>query len=82
LRPFLAPAIVKLEESPAEAMAYVIRWKGRRITLDGSAAIANGIFVNLEREFDSAASFEDMKKTMFNGESTIFKLLNVEEAES
>ncbi len=79
LRPFLAPTIVQLEASPAEAMAYVIRWKERRITLDGSAALANAVFLHLERDFEPTVSFEDMKKTIFNDELTMFKLLNVEE---
>jgi len=64
LRPFLVPALCQLEDSPAEAMAYVIRWKGRRITLDGSAALANGVFLHLERDFDAAVPFEEIKETV------------------
>jgi hypothetical protein len=79
LRPFLVPAISQLEGSLAEAMAYVVRWKGRRITLDGSATLANGLFLHLERDFDAAVSFEDIKATIYNDEVTMFKLLNVEE---
>jgi hypothetical protein len=79
LRPFLAPAIAQLENSPAEALAYVVRWAGRRITLDGSAALANGVFIHLERDFDATASFDDVKATVLNDEVTIFRLLNVEQ---
>jgi hypothetical protein len=79
LRPFLAPSIAQLENSPAEALAYIVRWKGRRITLDGSAALANGVFVHLERDFDAIVSFEDMKATILSDEVMIFKLLNIEE---
>ena len=82
LRPFLAPAIAHLETSDVESMAYVVRWKGRRITLDGSAALANGVFAQLEREFEPTVSLEDIKAIIFNDELNLFKLLNVEEVES
>lgn len=79
LQPFLAPALAQLENSQVHTMAYVVKWKGRRIMLDGSAAIANAIFVHLEREFEPTVSFDDMKQAIFNDEATILKLLNVEE---
>ena len=82
LRPFLVPSLSELETSPAEAMAYVIRWKGRRITLDGSATLANGVFLHLERDFDDAVPFEEVKETLLKDEATMFALLNVEEVES
>jgi hypothetical protein len=82
LWPFLAPAIAQLENSKAEAMAYVVRWKGRRITLDGSAALANGVFANLERDFEPTVSLDDIKAAVFNDEVSLLKLLNVEEVES
>jgi hypothetical protein len=79
LRPFLPPSFAALENSTAEAMAYVVRWKERRITLDGSAAIANGVFVHLERDFEPTVSFEEMKTTIFKDEAAMLKLLNVEQ---
>ena len=82
LRPFLAPAIAQLENSHPEATAYVIRWKARRITLDGSAALANGVYVHLERDFDSPINFEDMKAILLDDETTILKILDVEEVRS
>jgi hypothetical protein len=70
-----------LEDSRAEAMAYVVRWKERRITLDGSAALANGVFVHLERDFESTVSLEDIKTVLIEDEVNLFKLLNVQEVE-
>jgi len=81
LWPFLVPAIAELENSKAEAMAYVVRWKGRRITLDGSAAVANGVYANLERDFEPTVSLDDVKAAIFNDEVNLLKLLNVEEVE-
>jgi hypothetical protein len=81
LWPFLVPALAQLEDSRAEAMAYVVRWKERRITLDGSAALANGVFVHLERDFESTVSLEDIKTVLIEDEVNLFKLLNVQEVE-
>jgi hypothetical protein len=82
LRPFLISTLAELENSAPEVMAYVVRWKGRRITLDGSAALANAVFLHLERDFDAAVSFEEIRETIFKDEATMFALLNVEESES
>jgi hypothetical protein len=82
LRPFLVPAILKLDQAPTEATAIVARWPTRRITLDGSAALANGIFVQMEREFDAAATFEVMKDTIRNDETELLAMLGVEEVEA
>ncbi len=82
LWPFLAPAIAQLENSKAEAMAYVVRWKGRRITLDGSGVLANGVFLCLERDFEQTVSLEDIKDAVFNDEAALLALLNVEEVDS
>jgi hypothetical protein len=51
LKPFAAPQLVALEKSPLTAFATVVKWEGRRITIDGSAQIANGIFLKFERDF-------------------------------
>jgi hypothetical protein len=81
LRPFILPDIRNLESAPLRAMAVVARWPDRRITLDGSAQLANGIFVQMERDFAASASFDDMKQHIFNDEAALLKLLNVEEVE-
>jgi hypothetical protein len=82
LRNFISPELLKLDPSPADAMATVVRWPKHRITLDGSAAIANGIFLQMEREFDSAVSFDDMKNTIFQDEARLLQLLGVEEVDT
>jgi hypothetical protein len=82
LRPFLAQPIAKLEDSPVEAIAIVARWNGRRITLDGSAAIVNGVYVQSEREFESTTSYDEVKSAVLNDELALFKLLDLEEVAS
>jgi len=82
LRNFVAPSILRLEGAPSEAMAIVTRWPGRRITIDGSAALANAIFLQTEREFDAAATFDDMKHAILNDELELFRILDVEEVDA
>jgi hypothetical protein len=62
-------------------MAVVARWPGRRITLDGSAQLANGIFVQMERDFPAELTFDEMKQQLFDDEIAVFQLLRVEEVE-
>jgi hypothetical protein len=82
LRPFLAQPIAKLEDSPVEAIAIVARWNGRRITLVGSAAIVNGVYVQTEREFESTTSYDEIKTAVLSDELALFKLLDLEEVAS
>jgi hypothetical protein len=82
LRKFIVPEILALAKDQTTAMAIVSRWPKYRITLDGSAALANGIFVQAERQFDATTSFDDMRATIFQDEQDLFKLLDVQEVES
>jgi hypothetical protein len=79
LRPFVDSRIKELDPAPLDAMAVVARWPGYRITLDGSAQLANGIFVQMEREFDASLSYADMKQRIWNDEAELLKLLGVQE---
>jgi len=82
LRNFIVPGILNLDPVPSEAMAVVTRWPKRRITIDGSAALANAIFLQTAREFDATVDFEEMRQAILNDELELFKLLDVEEVEA
>jgi hypothetical protein len=77
----MSPELLKLDPSAADAMATILRWPKHRLTLDGSAALANGIFLQMEREFDANVSFDEMKKALFDDEAVLLKTLGVEEVE-
>ena len=79
LTPFIAPLLAKLDSEPAIAMAAVAKWAHHRVTIDGSAALANAIFVRLEREFSSTATYEEIAVQLRKDENDIFKILGVEE---
>lgn len=81
LRRFIVPEILALSKEETTAMAIVSRWPKYRITLDGSAALANAIFVQSERQFDAKTDFDDMKSIIFQDEQDLFSLLDVQEVE-
>ena len=82
LRPFVDSNIQKLDAAPLEAMAIVARWPYHRITLDGSAQLANGIFLQMERDFEASVSLDDIKRRILDDEIILLKLLGVEEVEA
>ncbi len=82
LRKFMVNDILALDAKLPKAMAIVARWESRRITLDGSAQLANGIFLQTEREFDDLTSFEDLIHITFQDEQELFKLLDVQEVDA
>jgi hypothetical protein len=80
LKPFAAPQLVALEKSPLTAFATVVKWEGRRITIDGSAQIANGIFLKFERDFPGVMPIGEIAMQLKADEDGLFALLGVEEA--
>jgi hypothetical protein len=79
LKPFVPLPFLNLEDSPITAVAAVIRWDGRRITIDGSGQIANGIFVRLERDFPGYLSFSDVARQLRADEDQVFDIIGVKE---
>lgn len=59
-------------------MATVAKWSNRKITVDGSAAIANGIFVSLERDFPGSTTYTEIVQQLQKDEAALFEILGVE----
>ena len=78
LKPFISPELQSLRPGKLKTGASVVKWEDGRITLDGSASLANGIFVKYEQDFDMTASFETIAKELRQAEDTLFRLLDVE----
>lgn len=53
LQPLVPPELAAVEAEKAKTMASVVVWSDRKITVDGSGAIANAIFLRLERDFSA-----------------------------
>ncbi len=79
LRPFIAPPLAALESDPLITLAAVAKWNNRKVTVDGSAAVANGVFVRLDRDFPAASTYEDIIQQLKTDQANIFELLGVEE---
>jgi len=79
LSPFMAPQLAGLEHAPLFTMAIVAKWEKRKVTLDGSVAVANGVFIKIEREFESATSYTDMALRLKEDEDHVLQVLGVEE---
>jgi hypothetical protein len=79
LKPFLAAEMRQLSQEEITTGACVVRWKTRKVTLDGSAAIANGVYLKLEREFEPNASLEEMSKQLKSDEEAVFQMMGIEE---
>jgi len=79
LKPFAPPRFLELETAPLKAAAAVVKWEKRRITVDGSSQLANGLFVRLEREFEGSADYGTIAAQLRADENELFALLDVAE---
>lgn len=79
LRPFVAPAMAALDKAPIITLASIAKWEKRKVTIDGSAAIANAVFLRFERDFDKTVSLAEIADQLRRDEDELFKMLGVEE---
>ena len=79
LAPFASARITAFDPSPMTAFATVVKWDKRRITMDGSAQLANAIFLKFEREFPGKMPIEEVALQLKIDEDELFTLLGVEE---
>ena len=79
LAPFIAPQIAVLDSEPVITMATVAKWPHRKVTMDGSAAIANAVFLRFERQFPNSSGYEEIAGVMRKDQEVLFTMLGVEE---
>src|ERR1700685_1007885 len=79
LRKIIPASMAALDSAPAQTTASVLKWDKRKVTIDGSGQIANGIFIRYEREFPASASYEGMAYQLKADEDGIFAMLDVKE---
>jgi hypothetical protein len=79
LKPFAAMPLASVDPSPIRAVAAVVKWEKRRITVDGSGQLANGVFLRFEREFEGSATYDQMAAQLKTDEDELFALLDVKE---
>jgi hypothetical protein len=81
LKPFLDSRLKALDQEPVKSMAIVANWPTRRITLDGSAQLANGVYIQMERDFPAEMHMNEAKEHIFKDEVDMLKMLEVEEVD-
>lgn len=79
LLPLLPLTIAQLHSGNVRTGAVVVRWESLGITLDGSALLSNGIYMKLDRDFDSTVRLEQIAKELREDEVSAFAALGVEE---
>jgi hypothetical protein len=79
LSPLVPQQLASLEAGTPRTMAIVLVWEKRKITIDGSGQLANGIFMRFEREFDGKISYEEMAERLHADEIEIFTMLGIQE---
>jgi hypothetical protein len=79
LRPFVPLQLAAIGSQPIVTMATVARWGDRRITIDGSAVVANAVFLKLEREFLPSTSYQEITKRLWDDEQEVFAIMGVKE---
>jgi hypothetical protein len=80
-RPLLPLQLAGLDSQPLQTMAAVAKWQNHKVTLDGSAVLANAIFLSFERNFPSNTSYTDIAGRLKQDQDELFKILGVEEAQ-
>jgi hypothetical protein len=79
LRPFVPAELAALDTDAVKTMAVVLKWDKRKVTIDGSGQIANGVFLRFEREFDGKASYEQIAHQLKADEDGLFAVLGVQD---
>lgn len=78
LGPFV-PAPLASFDGEVRTIANIVKWDSRRVIIDGSGQIANGIFLRFDREFSGGVSYEQIAKQLRADEEALFALLDVKE---
>jgi hypothetical protein len=77
--PLIPQQLATLEAEPPKTAAIVVKWDKRKMTIDGSGSVANGIFLRFDREFDGSSGYEEIANQLKADEDQIFTLLGVQE---
>jgi hypothetical protein len=81
LKPFISLQLSSLSGSPLKTAATVVKWEDRGVTLDGSASIANGIFLKFERDFQGGMELKDIATQLRSDEQQLFEMIGITEEE-
>jgi hypothetical protein len=66
-------------DGEVKTMASIVKWDKRKVIIDGSAQIANALFLRFEREFDGTAAYQQIAEQLRADEEALFAMLDVKE---
>lgn len=78
LAPFV-PAQFAALGPDVKTMASFVKWERRKVIIDGSGQLANGIFLRFEREFEGSTSYQQISEQLRADEDALFAMLDVKE---
>ncbi|MGA2425166.1 MAG: hypothetical protein ABSG07_14280 [Terriglobales bacterium] len=73
------PAQLAALDGEVKTMASIVKWDKRKVIIDGSAQIANALFLRFEREFDGTAAYQQIAEQLRADEEALFAMLDVKE---
>jgi hypothetical protein len=79
LKPFAPEPLTRSGGESITGVASLVRWQDHKITLDGSARLANAIFIRLEREFPSNMTLQEIAGRLRQDEDEAFELIGIRE---
>jgi hypothetical protein len=79
LKKIIPAPMAALDDAPPRTTASVLKWDKRKVTIDGSGQIANGIFIRYEREFTADTDYQEIALQLKADEDAIFAMLDVRE---
>jgi hypothetical protein len=78
IEPLIAPQVTSMESGDVTTVAIVVKWDNRRVTIDGSGLLANGIFIRIERDFTPDIPYPEIAKQLNADEDQVFAMLGLE----
>jgi hypothetical protein len=78
LAPLVPQQMLALDNKDLKTAAMVVKWEDRKVTLDGSASLANGLFIRYERDFPADTSYQQIADRLLIDEEEIFAMLGIE----
>jgi hypothetical protein len=77
LQPLIAPQFTSLESGEVKTAAAIVRWENRKVTIDGSGLLANGIFIRIERDFAPEIPYPEIAEQLKADEDQVFSMLGL-----
>ena len=78
LAPLVPPQMLGLDNKDLKTAAIVVKWEDRKVTIDGSGSLANGLFIRYERDFPADTSYQQIADRLLIDEEQIFAMLGIE----